>query len=289
MKQDVIVNIYKPKGMSSFQCVSMVKRKTGIKKAGHAGTLDPNAEGVLPVLLGKATKCNDFFMEFDKGYKCDILFGTETDTGDIWGNTIRTADISLITKESLTETLNKFTGNIKQVPPMYSAIKRDGVPLYKLARKGMTIDIEPRNITVYSIDLLDFTGNSATIQVKCSKGTYIRSLCRDIGVSMNSAACMSGLIRTHYGPFTAENAISPYDVLNEEKYFDLDSILTDYPSVLLNDKQRTDYIQGKEVILDDISNKRDIVKLYYNAELIAIAKTETTDNRTKLIPWKYFG
>ncbi len=287
----MILNVYKPKGISSFQCVSEVRRRTKAKKAGHAGTLDPNAEGVLPVMLDKSTRVNEFFMDFDKGYECEILFGKETDTCDIWGETIREEEYSHITREALLEILKNFHGRQKQIPPAYSAIKVDGVPMYKLARKGKAVEPKARDIEIYSIELLSFDGNTARIHVSCSKGTYIRSLCRDIGVALNSAACMYSLVRTHYGMFDCKDAVMLEDI--DENYMEyaypVDLVLQHFPSVEINDKQKTDYINGRSVLINEVFEEEGI-RVYHKGELLALARNEKTkDGKTVLKPWKYFG
>jgi len=287
----MILNVYKPKGISSFQCVSEVRRRTKAKKAGHAGTLDPNAEGVLPVMLDKSTRVNEFFLDFDKGYECEILFGKETDTCDIWGETIREEEYSHITREALLEILKNFHGRQKQIPPAYSAIKVDGVPMYKLARKGKAVEPKARDIEIYSIDILAFERNIARIHVNCSKGTYIRSLCRDIGVALNSAACMYSLIRTHYGMFDYKDAVRLENI--NENYMEyahpVDLVLKHFPSVKINDKQKVDYLNGRSVLINGIFEEEGI-RVYHKGELLALARNEKTkDGNTVLKPWKYFG
>lgn len=287
MTQNGILNVFKPAGMSSFKCVAEVKKHTGIKKVGHAGTLDPNAKGVLPVLLGKATRLNEFFLNFDKGYRCEILLGKETDSCDIWGNTLNECNVNDITIDQLNNTLKSFQGKQMQLPPIYSAIKKDGVPMYKLARKGLNPEMELREVNIYSIELISFSGQKAVFDVTCSKGTYIRSLCRDIGRNLGIFACMSDLTRTHYGPFNITEA-KGIDELNESCVYPLDSILNEFDKVELNADQKTDYLNGKKVIIDRNINS-SCVRIYYDNSLIALAKTDMLDNNTLLIPWKYFG
>lgn len=287
----MILNVYKPKGISSFQCVNEVRRRTKAKKAGHAGTLDPNAEGVLPVMLDKATRVNEFFMDFDKGYECEILFGKETDTCDIWGMVVREAGFSHVTRNALEEVIKSFIGSQKQIPPAYSAIKVDGVPMYKLARKGKKVEPKERDIEIYSIDVLDFENSIARIHVSCSKGTYIRSLCRDIGVALNSAACMYSLIRTHYGIFDCKDSVRLEDI--DENYMEyaypVECVLDEYPSVEIDDRQKNDYLNGRRVVIDKVFEK-EAIRVYYNGELLALARNENAhDGKTVLKPWKYFG
>ena len=191
-----ILPINKPKGMTSHSVTSVMKRLTG-EKCGHGGTLDPMATGVLPVLVGRATRLSDFLLE-DKEYIAGILLGVKTDTGDITGNIIEKTDLVSVTAENFSKALNSFSGEILQTPPMYSAIKKDGIKMYELARKGLSVDIEPRKVTIYETELLDFDEEKGlfTVRIKCSKGTYIRSLAEDIGKKLNLPATLNSLIRS---------------------------------------------------------------------------------------------
>lgn len=258
---DGIINVYKPGGMSSFQCVSQVRRITGAKKAGHAGTLDPEATGVLPVCVGTATRLAEFFLRCTKSYRGKILFGRETDTRDIWGKITRRENTARVTESALKEMISGFTGEITQIPPAFSAIKKDGVPLYKLARQGKAAEAEPRQVSIYEIrveafSVREFDGDilpEATIWVKCSKGTYIRSLFHDIGKALDTAACMSELERTSYGPLRAEDSLSLESLAKcPEEIFSPEYILKNYPCVELNEKQAEAYLQGKPVSVSDI-------------------------------------
>ncbi len=208
--------INKPKDITSFKAVSAVRKKANTKKVGHTGTLDPLATGVLPVLVGKATSLCDYLLTADKSYIATVKAGITTDTLDITGEVLSksTPDFS---KENLICALNHFTGEQLQTPPIYSAIKKDGVPLYKLARKGQQVEVEKRKITVYDIKLLDFCEKDYTfkIDVSCSKGTYIRSLCRDIGLFLGCGATLTQLVRTKTGGFSLDSCVD-LDALNEE-------------------------------------------------------------------------
>ena len=201
-----IIIIDKQKGYTSHDCVAICKRVFNTK-AGHTGTLDPDATGVLPVLLGKATKLSNSLMSDDKIYKAEIILGFSTDTGDKSGEIIKTAEYEL-NEEKIKAVLKNFTGKIMQTPPMYSAIKIGGKKLYELARKGKTIERQPREIEIFDIELLDFTKSGFFIRVHCSKGTYIRVLCEDIAVKLNTAGCMGELIREASGRFNLANAVS---------------------------------------------------------------------------------
>ncbi len=208
--------INKPKGITSFTAVAAVRRKANTKKVGHTGTLDPLATGVLPILVGRATSLCPFLLNADKGYTAWVKAGIVTDTLDITGEVLKES-VPDFTKEQLEEALKNFTGTFLQYPPVYSAIKKGGVPLYKLARKGVDVEVEPREITVYSINLLEFSKKEKTfkIDVKCSKGTYIRSLCRDIGEYLGCGAVMTDLVRTKTSVFELDQCVD-LDALNQD-------------------------------------------------------------------------
>lgn len=208
--------INKPEGITSFKAVAVCRKITNTKKIGHTGTLDPLATGVLPILVGRATHLSDYLLTSDKSYIATVKAGIETDTLDITGEILKETT-PCFSREELEKAITAFTGKQLQFPPVFSAIKKDGVPLYKLARKGQEVSVEPREITVHSIKLLEFNQNEHTfkIDVLCSKGTYIRSLCRDIGNFLGCGAVMTGLTRTKTGAFDLENCVS-LDDLNEE-------------------------------------------------------------------------
>lgn len=265
---DGIINIYKEAGMTSFSCVAQVRKITQSEKAGHAGTLDPQATGVLPVLLGKATRCSDLFLELPKRYRGEITFGIETDTCDIWGQPavqIPPCDPALeaVCRDSLQETIGRFTGEIEQLPPAYAAVKINGVPAYKLARRGKPVELRSRTVTIYRIELLRFTRKEgeypkAVVDVTCSRGTYIRSLCRDIGRQLGVCACMSALERTEYGPLKKDTALT-LQQLREScggetdgfPYDPVDRLLQEEPYIILNAEEEKRYRTGVSVRFED--------------------------------------
>lgn len=200
--------INKPEGITSFKVVAAIRKKANTKKVGHTGTLDPLATGVLPILIGRATSLCDYLLTADKSYTATVMTGITTDTLDIMGEIISKKN-PCFSKEELENALIKFTGVQQQYPPVFSAIKKDGVPLYKLARKGQEIEVEPRQITVHSIKLLEFNqeDKSFKIDVCCSKGTYIRSLCRDIGEYLGCGATLTGLVRTNTASFSLSQCV----------------------------------------------------------------------------------
>ena len=235
-----VINIYKNTGMTSFDVVAMVRRVAKMKKVGHTGTLDPAASGVLPVCLGKATKIIDYIMENKKVYRVSLKLGMVTDTYDLEGEVLREEDASHITKDEILNCINSFVGTIDQVPPMYSALKQNGVRLYELARQGIEVHREARRITIYSIENIKIESNdNIQMDVCCSKGTYIRSLCYDIGEKLNVGATMTALERIQNGPFTKEEAINIEDLTEEllEKHIiSIEKALDSFEKITVNEK-----------------------------------------------------
>jgi tRNA pseudouridine55 synthase len=205
---DGILNINKPAGKTSYGVIAMVKRFTGERRAGHAGTLDPEATGVLPVCLGKGTRVVEFMMDAHKVYRADIELGVSTDTYDGEGKITARGDASSVTQDIIDQALEGFRGDILQVPPMYSALKHQGQPLYALARAGTTIERESRPVTIYRLNLIAWQSPLVTLEIECSKGTYIRSLANDLGERLGCGAYMKTLVRTGYGVFSIENAVT---------------------------------------------------------------------------------
>lgn len=235
-----VINIYKNTGMTSFDVVAMVRRVAKMKKVGHTGTLDPAASGVLPVCLGKATKIIDYIMENKKVYRVSLKLGMVTDTYDLEGEVLREEDASHITKDEILNCINSFVGTIDQVPPMYSALKQNGVRLYELARQGIEVHREARKITIYSIENIKIESNdNIQMDVCCSKGTYIRSLCYDIGEKLNVGATMTALERIQNGTFTKEEAINIEDLTEEllEKHIiSIEKALDSFEKITVNEK-----------------------------------------------------
>ncbi|EPB8147389.1 tRNA pseudouridine(55) synthase TruB [Clostridium perfringens] len=235
-----VLNIYKNTGMTSFDVVAMVRRVAKMKKVGHTGTLDPAASGVLPVCLGKATKIIDYIMENKKVYRVNLKLGMVTDTYDLEGEVLREEDASHITKDEILNCINSFVGTIDQVPPMYSALKQNGVRLYELARQGIEVHREARKITIYSIENIKIESNdNIQMDVCCSKGTYIRSLCYDIGEKLNVGATMTALERIQNGTFTKEEAINIEDLTEEllEKHIiSIEKALDSFEKITVNEK-----------------------------------------------------
>lgn len=210
---DGIINCYKPTGITSFDAVNKIKRLVKGTKVGHTGTLDPAACGVLPICIGKATKLVNYIMEGTKGYRVEMTLGVVTDTYDNEGKIIQTNSVNLNENE-IKNTIFSFVGDSMQIPPMYSALKINGKRLYELAREGKEVHREPRKITIYNINIISIDKNIVKFDVECSKGTYIRSLCYDIGVKLGCGAMMSSLERRFSGDFSVENSV-PLENLSE--------------------------------------------------------------------------
>ena len=239
-----IIIIDKPQEWTSNDVVSRLRRVFNTRRIGHGGTLDPMATGVLPVFVGRATRGVEFFEHAEKVYETTIRFGLTTDTEDITGKTLTETEVSL-TEEELQKVLPRFRGEILQVPPMYSAIKVNGQKLYDLARKGREVERQPRPITIHELQLLDFSGSEARLRVRCSKGTYIRTLCKDIGDALGCGGCMAALRRVQAGEYTLEGSIPLRQLLDiseagedvEHLLRPVDTMFASHEKLCLNEKQ----------------------------------------------------
>lgn len=244
------VIIDKPTGWTSHDVVARVRRIVEEKRVGHAGTLDPSATGVLPVAVGNATRAIEYLAEADKAYTAEVTFGVVTDSADREGEMIATADATHLTRDAVEAAVATFQGPLQQVPPMHSAIKVDGKRLYEHARKGETIDIEPRQVTIHEIRVVGWQVPVATIEVTCSKGTYIRSLARDIGERLGTGAHLSALRRTRVGSFGLDKAISLDDLA--ARGFDAvamppDTAMSHLPRLDLSVEASADWREGRTV------------------------------------------
>jgi tRNA pseudouridine55 synthase len=261
---DSILNINKPAGITSFSAVAAVKRLTGERRAGHAGTLDPDATGVLPVCLGKATRIVEFLMDAHKIYRAVIEMGISTDTYDAAGKEIKHSDFSCVTKDIFNIALESFRGKIQQVPPMHSALKYRGQPLYNLARAGITVERQSRAVTIYRLELIDWQPPLVTLEIECSKGTYIRSLANDIGERLGAGAHMKNLIRSAYGNFNIEDAVSleqfedSVQQGNWQRYLHpIDSVLGHLPLITVDDKGEEAIRTGNPPLLENAPDTAD--------------------------------
>ena len=237
---DGIVIVDKPRDWTSQDVTARLRRVFNTRRIGHGGTLDPMATGVLPVFVGRATRGVEFFEHAEKTYETVLRLGLTTDTEDITGTVLTEAPVSF-TQEQLAETLETFRGEILQIPPMYSALKVNGQKLCDLARKGKTVERQPRPITIHELNLLERGENTLRLRVRCSKGTYIRTLCKDIGEALGCGGCMESLRRVSAGEYTIDEAVPLQELLDTEnpgKYLrDVDTMFRNYPAVTLTANQ----------------------------------------------------
>lgn len=259
----------KPEEMTSFSAVSAVKRIFGEKRVGHTGTLDPMATGVLPILLGRATRLCELMITADKRYTAEVLLGVETDTLDITGNVINETDCD-ISVEEFQSVCSRFVGEYEQVPPMFSALKKDGVRLYDLARQGVEIEREARLVNIKKLDIIEKSGeNKFIIDVICSKGTYIRSLANDLGKALGVGATLTMLRRTETAGYTADMCVTLDELKeNPQKYLrEADSVVAYCPAVNVTDNQTRRFLNGGELFLERINfdtevSDGDLIRVY---------------------------
>lgn len=286
-----ILNVNKEKGISSARVVSLVRRALDMKKVGHTGTLDLEASGVLPIVVGKATRVSDYMMTKDKVYETEMILGAKTDTLDAAGEITEKSD-KKVSKEEFLEAMNTFRGEIEQIPPMYSALKVNGKKLYDLAREGIEIERKRRKVTIYDIKLLDFDFPKATIRVTCSKGTYIRTLVDDIGERLGTYAYVDELVRTRVGDFDIKDAIKSEDILNLEKndiikaLRPIDSALKDFDKIVLDRRYLDNLVNGQIVEVEEKVN--DIIRVYAGDVFIGLGKNYSENGKNFLKMEKVF-
>ncbi len=271
------LNVYKPSGMTSHDVVAKLRRITKIKQIGHTGTLDPFATGVLPVCIGKATRLIEYLKD-DKEYLATVQFGKNTDTYDIEGNVTQIFNRK-ISESELLEVLKSFQGEIAQFPPIYSAIKVNGKKLYDYARTGQTVEIKPRKVTIFKIELVDFDENlqQAKIIVACSKGTYIRSIAYDIGQKLNCGGYLAALERTKAGNFLAACSVRLEDLADVEtvKNHLINPLeVMDIPQIQLSEEDKLRVSHGMSIENKNLNHLLDIVFLVYSGRIYAIGKVE---------------
>lgn len=243
---DGIFNVLKPPGMTSHDVVAFLRRALHTKKIGHGGTLDPDAAGVLPVFAGSATRLLEFAVEGKKQYIAEFTLGKRTDTGDDSGTVVEEKQVPAITEEQLSKVLGSFLGVQQQLPPMYSALKVDGKKLYELARKGVEVERKPRQIEIYQLELLHFAGNSFTVAIDCSKGTYIRVLGEDIATALGTCGTMSFLLRTRVGSYTLANSHTLQEIAEQPEVCRAEPIsaVADLPQLKLTGRQAARITNG---------------------------------------------
>ena len=261
MSIDGFLNILKPAGKTSFDIVAQIRRLTGEQRIGHAGTLDPDATGVLLICIGQATRVIQYTLEMPKTYQATIVLGITTDTYDASGKIIRTQDPSSIGIEQITQALSLFKGTIAQTPPMFSAIKHKGKRLYELARSGIEVEREPKERYIYRLDVLQWIFPSVTIEVECSSGTYIRSLAHDLGEMLGCGAHLGSLVRIKCGNFDISHAISIPDLEKENRsgygmnlIYPLDEALLHWPAMIVDNECEKAIRNGKHFTIGNSQN-----------------------------------
>ncbi|WP_105616030.1 tRNA pseudouridine(55) synthase TruB [Vallitalea okinawensis] len=294
------INVYKEKGYTSHDVVAKMRGILKIKKIGHTGTLDPEAEGVLPVCIGKATKLASMITEGIKGYETTLRFGKTTTTADHTGDTVEEYDF-VYNPEAVKEAVDSFVGEIMQVPPMYSAIKVNGRRLYELAREGKVIEREPRAITIYRIDLIEHLPPDAVrLRIICSKGTYIRALCHDIGDRLGYGGHMDGLLRINSGHFDLAHShrlgeIEKLKVNNQldQIFLGFEDVLKDYKQVSVVEAKDKFLLNGNIVFFEDLQTDSntilldDIVRIYTSkGQFVGLYIATKKNNRLCLKPHK---
>lgn len=257
MNIDGIINAIKPAGTSSFAVVSRIRSLSGVRRVGHAGILDRGASGVLPVCIGRATRVIQFMLDARKSYRARVLLGITTDTYDADGSIVAERDCSGVNRRRLEEIISAFIGRIDQVPPVYSALKKDGTRLHRLARAGVDVDLEPRKVDIYGIDLTCWEPPHFSIDVECGRGTYIRSLAHDIGSTLGCGAHLVSLVRTRYGVFDIADGFT-LDVIessfaggdSDSVINPVDSVLQHMPAAVFDDKDVSKVRNGISFDLD---------------------------------------
>lgn len=291
-----ILNVLKPPGMTSFDVVAYLRRILHEKKIGHAGTLDPSAVGVLPMCIGRATKAIEYMMDKNKSYRVELTLGISTDTQDSDGKIINKQKVELTHKE-IEDSLNYFTGTTTQVPPMYSAIRVEGKRLYELARAGINIERKPREVQIFSSKIIKINNNKVIFDVVCSKGTYMRTLCSDIGDRLGCGGHMSFLIRTRAGVFNIHDALTleEIDYLASEgklsqKLINTGEVFNHLQIVKLNETVLKKFLNGVPVEINDLyAEECELIKIHSTSdEFIAIGEAITLQGQTKLKMKKLF-
>ena len=250
-----VLIINKPKDFSSHDVVNVLRKELNMKKVGHTGTLDPKATGVLPILIGNATKISKYLVEHDKTYSVVMELGTRTDTLDSEGKILETRKVETLDEEKIKEVLSSFLGKQKQIPPMYSAIKINGKKAYEYARNGQVVEITPREIEIYEMKFKKYFDNQISFIVKCSKGTYIRTLCQDIAKRLGTIAYMKELQRTDVDIFNIKDAISIDDIKNKKKdvketIISIEEVFSKNGKIVLADEKLQYFLNGVKLTFD---------------------------------------
>lgn len=281
-----ILLINKPKDYTSHDIVAVIKRLTN-EKVGHTGTLDPNATGVLPLLVGKATGLSKYLINHDKIYIATLKLGIKTDTADGEGNVIEEKEIPNINEEKINHTFKEMLGEQNQVPPMYSAIKINGKKLYEYARSGRTVEIEPRKITIYDMKLVEYnkTNNEIIFKISCSKGTYIRTVCEDVAEKLNTVGYMKELERLKVGEFSIENSVGIEQIkedpsIIEQNIITIEKFFNNKKNINLTKKELNIFLNGGKLtkILEN-----DIYNIYVKEKYIGIGRIENNNLKRDIV------
>jgi tRNA pseudouridine55 synthase len=283
-----ILNVDKPYGMTSMEVVRRIKRACGMKKGvGHGGTLDPIATGVIPVCIGQATRVMEYLFDGSKEYTCRIQMGVSTDTYDAMGEIVAERDPAHVTCQRVESALEKFQGDIAQIPPMYSALKRQGKRLYELAREGVALELDARPVVVHDITLMDWDPPIATVNVVCGKGFYVRSLAHDLGESLGCGGHLMSLVRRRTGPFHLDDAFSLEDTIGRiesgcigEMLHTPDSVLRSMPAMILGNQHLISIRNGRPLpaVMGDKSDSPDERVRAYGTDgaFVAILRFDST-------------
>ncbi len=310
MSMNGILNVLKPAGMTSFDVIGYMRRITGQKKIGHAGTLDPSAVGVLPLCIGNATRALEFMIDKDKVYRAELTLGISTDTQDSSG-TVLSFNCVNVTENEIRKAIINFIGNIEQLPPMYSAIKIGGKKLYELARQGQTIERQSRTIHIFGLDVIriwddkaifesegvtkEFAVKKVLMDIHCSKGTYIRTLCHDIGEKLGCGGHMSFLVRTRAGQYGIDNAFTMEEILqlSENKSLEghllpVENIFEKYDSIELNKEELFKYNNGVWLEVEKNKYNNTLYRVYDNNNFLGLGEVFEKGNSFYLKSKKFF-
>ena len=297
-----IVNILKPTGMTSHDVVSRVRKILNIKKVGHTGTLDPDASGVLPICIGKATKVSELILNKDKGYICELTLGITTDTYDSSGEILERCEDFNVSLEELEKAFDSQRGEIKQLPPMYSALKINGKRMCDLVRSGRSdeIELKYRDVNIKKLEILSYKDNKVMFYVKCSKGTYVRSICYDVGQALGCGGHMSFLLRTESGKFNLDNSITleELEIFKENEtldnyLYDIDYVLSNLGLIDINPLAVKSFVNGaivypKGFIKKEFKASDKLVRVYTKGEFLGVGKLIKVDDTLCLKSDKLF-
>lgn len=264
-----VLVVAKPAGPTSFDVVARVRRALHVRRVGHAGTLDPGAAGVLPILIGEATKLMPYLADQAKEYRATVRFGLTTDTLDIGGRVLSTTPVPPLARADVEQACRRFVGRVAQVPPMYSALRHEGRRLYELARRGVEVEREPREVVIHSITVEDIgPAATATLRVACGKGTYVRVLAADLGAALGVGACIERLVRTRVGPFRLEDAV-PWEEVERgdpsglwSRVLPPESALAPWPEIRLGPEDERTFVCGQSVVVSGRSGGSGFVRVH---------------------------